>query len=234
MVWVSVLRLRNAKLTAAKGYGGRASFDIAQVVSDFRVAVNTYSPQFGQHLVQRLTLNVLHGIEERFTVLADLEDRHNVCVVKPSGSAGLTTKAAQGSFVSRQLPREHFQRNTTPQRLLFSLVDYSHRAATDLLQDAIVPHSLQPLESGVTDGRPRSCLQVDGARGDFVHQLQRREQISDLVGQVRMLFDVLVNLRRFAATATFEKIIGQDFQRVSICTRRIHRDVPFRIVPQAR
>ena len=167
MVWVSVLRLQNTKLTAAKGYGGRASFDIAQVVSDFRVAVNTYSPQFGQHLVQRLTLNVLHGIEERFTVLADLEDRHDVCVVKPSGSAGLATKASQGSFVRRQLPWEYFQCNTTPQRLLFSLVDHAHRTPTNLLQDAIVPYALQLLWSDVAHGRPRSRLQVDSARSDF-------------------------------------------------------------------
>ena len=55
--------------------------------------------QLGDHGVQALSLDELHGVEADVTIVADLEDRHDIGVVQSwprRGPRGETARASSG------------------------------------------------------------------------------------------------------------------------------------------
>ena len=95
-------------------------------------------PQLGDDRVEPLTLDELHGVEADISVLAHLEDRHDVGVVQPGRGAGLAAEPLLDHPVAGHLPRQDLERHAAAQRDLLGLVHDAHAAPADLAEDPVV------------------------------------------------------------------------------------------------
>ena len=77
---------------------------------------------------------------------------------------------------------QHLQGDVPAQRHLLGLVDHAHAAAADLAQDAVVAELLRR-RSGAGGRRD---ARLGPGRLDLLHHHQGREQVADLVGQLRV------------------------------------------------
>ncbi len=136
----------------------------------------------GQHLVEPLALDELHGVVVDAAALADAEDGHDVGVVQPPGRLGLAAEAGQVRRVQERRGRQHLESNVPAERFLLRLVNDAHAAPAHLTQDAVVAEALQ-----VGEGEYRRPLEVVGGVGGWLQFLdlhQRRKQIADVGGEV--------------------------------------------------
>ena len=140
-------------------------------------------PQLGDDLVEPLALDELHGVEADVAVLADLEDRHDVGVVQPRRGLRLAAEPLQGHRGRPTTwPRQDLQRHAAAQRDLLGLVDDPHAAPADLAEDPVVAD----LPEARDGGRRRPDRLVAGVALGLLDLDQGREQLADLVGQLRV------------------------------------------------
>ena len=85
---------------------------------------------------------VFHGDEASTLALADLVNGADVGVVERGGGAGFTTEALQGRGVLGDVVGKEFQGYEPAEREVFGLVDDSHAATAELLDDAVVRDGL--------------------------------------------------------------------------------------------
>src|SRR5262249_10893195 len=95
-------------------------------------------PQLVDHRVQALALDELHRVVADLTVLADLEDRHDIGVMQPGRGAGLAAAPLQSRAIPGRLPGQYLERYPAAQRDLLGLVNDSHAPVADLANDPIV------------------------------------------------------------------------------------------------
>ncbi len=154
----------------------------------------------GQHLVEPLALDELHGVVVDAVALADAEDRHDVGVVQPPGRLGLAAEAGQVRRVQQRRGRQHLEGDVPAERFLLRLVNDAHAAPAHLTQDAIVAQALQVGEGGCR--RPLEAVGGIGGVGGWLQVLdlhQRRKQIADVGGEVGVAVGVLAQGRVLAA-----------------------------------
>src|SRR6266852_8849592 len=90
------------------------------------------------HRFQGLALKQLHRDKMSALKRSHLVNRADVGVVQRRSCARFLLKSKQMSRVDFDVVREKLHRHVTPQRYIFSLVNYPHAAASDLMQNEVV------------------------------------------------------------------------------------------------
>ena len=104
--------------------------------------------QFGFHrsasnaVPQRHAIQELHGNERLPIVLADLVDRANVGVVQGGSGAGFPAEPFERLRVLSYVLRQKLQCDKAAKLGVLSLIDHTHAAATEFLDDAVVRDGL--------------------------------------------------------------------------------------------
>ena len=94
-----------------------------------------------QELLQGLPLQALHGDEGFALVLSDLVNRADIRVVERRRRPRLAAEPFQELAVLGQCVGQELERYAPPQLGIFSFVNDTHAAATQLLQDPVVRNS---------------------------------------------------------------------------------------------
>src|SRR5689334_21724627 len=91
---------------------------------------------------QRLAIQELHGDECLSTLLTDVVNRADVRVIQSGRGASLTAKAFQRLRVSGQFFGQKLQSYKATQPAVFGLINDTHPAAAEPLDDAVVRDGL--------------------------------------------------------------------------------------------
>ena len=183
-------------------------------------------PQLGDDQVQALTLDELHGVKADIPILAHLVDRHDVGVVQSRRGAGLAAEPLLDHPVAGHLPRQDLERHPAAQRDLLGLVHHAHAAPADLAEDPVVADLAQGWIRG--PGILGLLLALPHTLGllDLDH---RREQLADLIGQLRVAVGVFLERGAFAAAEASREFLGQLIEQVILFRfRDRHRSDPSR------
>ncbi len=177
------------------------------------------SPQFVQHFVQSATGNKLHYVVASSLLFANPIHRDNIGVMQTSRGTCFAQKPLAPTAVSQCRGQQHFQRDASTERLLLSLVNDTHAAATQLANNAIVPHPFQD--------RPwrDTCGKQWIGRHDAFHCHQRGEQSLYPLGQFGILGDVFAEGWTLIAPVPSDEFLGHEVERIAIGGRvgGIHR-----------
>src|SRR5262245_64262924 len=109
-----------------------------QPVSDFNRKRDDRSNLHGtsrNQLVQRRTIEVLHGDECMPAFQADVVNRRDVGMVKGRSGLGLLLKTQQPWIIGRGGARQELQRDKTVKAHIFRLVHRSHPTSAKLVHD---------------------------------------------------------------------------------------------------
>ncbi len=170
----------------------------------------------GQHIVQSLTVDKLHGVVVNAVVFTDAEYGHDVCVVQPGGSTCLAAEPLQPLATGGVACGQHFQRDVPAERLLDRLIDHAHAAATDLTQDPVLAQLAR-------DRNLHAVEMIDRRnRSEFLHDQQCGEQRLYLGGEFRMGIGIFAERRLLATPIAFDKLVSQFVQYDSTNTRVVH------------
>ena len=103
---------------------------------------------------------------------------------------------------------EHLQRYVPSEALLHRLVDDPHPPTADLAKDPIVAQPLRrrAIPPRSLGGRSRRLIAL---AADPLHHRQRREQLADLHGQLRVPAGVLLHRRLFPPPVPFGELVRQ-------------------------
>ena len=93
-------------------------------------------------MFQGYTIEKLHRDEGKAILFADVVNRANIGVVQGRSSLRLALKAGQGLRVAGNLIGQELQRHKTVKPNVFSLVDHTHPATAEFLNDAVVRDGL--------------------------------------------------------------------------------------------
>src|SRR5882762_2354872 len=96
----------------------------------------------GDHVLQRQAIQILHGNERLPILLTDVVNRADVWMVQRRGGLRFALETGEGLRVSSDLIGQELQRNEAMQPSILGLVDHTHAATAQLLQDAVVRNSL--------------------------------------------------------------------------------------------
>src|ERR1039458_10612448 len=91
-------------------------------------------------MLQRHTVQELHGDEGMLTILTDFVDGANVGVIECRRCSRLPAEAFQSLWIAGQVLGQKFQCNKAAKLGVFGLVNYAHPAAAELSHNAVVGH----------------------------------------------------------------------------------------------
>src|ERR1035441_6881652 len=92
----------------------------------------------GNVMFQRQAVEKLHGDEHFAVLIVNFVDGTNVRVVQCGGGLGFALEAAERLRVFAYVVRQEFERDKATDFDILSLVDDTHAATAELLDDAIV------------------------------------------------------------------------------------------------
>src|SRR5258708_2788726 len=92
----------------------------------------------GDAVLQHHAIQKLHSDERLLPMPTDFVDRADVGVVKGGSGACFTAKAFKGLRVLSYIRGQEFEGNEAAKLGIFGLIDDTHPAATQLLDDAVV------------------------------------------------------------------------------------------------
>ena len=90
------------------------------------------------HMLQRHALQEFHGDERSATLLADVVNRADVRMIQRRCGLGFTPEAFQRLRVVSNIFGQEFKRYKTVEARVLGLVNHTHPAASQSLEDAIV------------------------------------------------------------------------------------------------
>ena len=93
-------------------------------------------------VLERRPLEEFHDDERAPVVLADIVDSADVGMVQSGRGQRLASKSTEGLGIFRQLVREQFERHKTMEPRVFRLVDDTHPAAPELMEDLVMRNRL--------------------------------------------------------------------------------------------
>src|ERR1700747_2228112 len=93
-------------------------------------------------MLERLTVEVLHGDEGAAVEFADIVNCANIGVVERRGGTRFALKALERGRIRYRIFRKEFQSDFAAQPSVLGLVYDSHPAAAEFLQDTIMGQSL--------------------------------------------------------------------------------------------
>jgi hypothetical protein len=114
--------------------------------------------------------------------------------------------------IEQRLPRQHFHGDVAAERFLIGLVNDAHAAAADFAENAEIAESLQL----------RRAQRNSHAAGFFLLRFEmfdggdRRENIANILGEIRISRRVLGDRGRLPAALALDEFGGQEFQRIAI------------------
>jgi hypothetical protein len=91
---------------------------------------------------QGLPLRILHSDEGLAFILADLVDGTDMGMVQSGGGARLTLKAFQSLAVLGKVFGEELQGDEAAELEVLGLINHTHTAATELLEDVVMRNGL--------------------------------------------------------------------------------------------
>ncbi len=89
-------------------------------------------------VLQGLAAEVLHDHKGTAIVLADIVDGADVGMVERRGSLRFTLETRQGLRIATELVGQELQRHEAVKAGVLGLVDHTHAAAAELLNDAVM------------------------------------------------------------------------------------------------
>ena len=98
----------------------------------------SHADDFGNDLIEALSLDELHRVKVNAIVLADVEHRYDIRVVQAGCHASLALKSFEEYRVAGQVKRQDLQGHVSAQRLLNGLINDPHAAAADFAEDAVL------------------------------------------------------------------------------------------------
>ena len=116
----------------------------------------------GDPVLQRNAIQKLHDDEGLVSALSNLVDRADVGMVQGGSSASFSTEAFQCLWVSGKVFRQEFQGDKAAKLGVLSLVNHTHPAAAELLDDPVVRDGLA--DQFDTELRPRVEILGRGQR----------------------------------------------------------------------
>jgi hypothetical protein len=106
-------------------------------------------------MLQCQPIQKFHG-DERFAVLVvDFVDGADVGMIQRGRSFGLAFEAIQGLWVLRYVVRQELERNKSSELQVLGLVNHTHPAPAEFLDDAV-------MRSGLADHWGRSYVRGSG------------------------------------------------------------------------
>src|SRR2546423_12112851 len=111
-------------------------------------------------MLQRDAIEEFHGDEGFAVLFADVVDGADVGMVEGGGSLGFPLEARQSLRITGDLFRKKFEGHEAMQADVFGLIDHTHPAAAQLLDDPVMRY-------GLTD----HCLEKicgGSSRGDII------------------------------------------------------------------
>src|ERR1039458_8452776 len=93
-------------------------------------------------MLQGYTIEKLHGDESPAVFFADVVNRADVGMVQPRCSFRLTPKSFQSLVIVGQVFGQEFKSNEAVKPYVLGLIDHSHSARAQLLDDAVMRDSL--------------------------------------------------------------------------------------------
>ena len=89
-------------------------------------------------MLQRLPFQQFHGNEGLAVAFFNVVNRADVGMIQSGRGTSFALESFQGLVVFRKFLRQEFQSDEATQLGVLGLIDHTHAAATELLQDAIV------------------------------------------------------------------------------------------------
>ena len=158
----------------ASGMGLRESVgDLAAQVQ--RVAEG--EPPAADPVRERAALDVLHGDEVDAVRLVDVVDRDDVGIVEGGGRAGLLDEALPPAGVGHPVRGQEFQGDEAAETGVASLVDDTHPAFAELLDDLVVRHEPTDHQALHGDGVAGCCADRAGAVKRYPRSLHVAEPL---------------------------------------------------------
>ena len=111
---------------------------IGDLDGDGTAAVPISSGLPAMRCFQRRAFQKLHGDEGVAVVLADVVNRADVGMIQRRRGLRLALKTSERLRIARHVIRKELQRDEAVQPGVFGLVDHTHAAAAELLDDAVV------------------------------------------------------------------------------------------------
>ena len=137
-------------------------------------SINTGSAQFGNHLRDRLSLQILHREVVDTVFTTDRVNRDDVLVVQAGGCVSLVLEALQPVIIPSSGHRQHFHGHSASQRYLFRLVHNPHSTTPDQPEQLIVPQ-LADRRNGQGQRQRRWRQECSG----ILQDLKRRRDLPD-------------------------------------------------------
>jgi len=163
--------------------------------------------QIADHKIQILAADVLHRVEVNVVLGTDLKHRNDVCMVKPTRRSRFPEKSLQVMVTSRRTSVQDLECDSSTHRAVFSFIDDSHAAATELFDNAVLAELRWS-----RDHRDRADLVfVVVLRSEILQHRQRAKHVADLVRQMRMHIGVLTDLRPFAVAQPIKILLREGF-----------------------
>src|SRR5438552_873256 len=116
------------------------------------------------HVLQRCAIQEFHGDERLSILLADVVNRANVGMIQSGRGASLTAKAFERLRITGQFFRQKLQSYKTTQTGVFGLINDTHPAAAELLDDAVMRDGLADHVDAMLGGEG-GASQRDAYRG---------------------------------------------------------------------
>ncbi len=98
----------------------------------------SHADDFGNDLIEALTLDELHRVEVNSVLLADVEHGHDVGVVQAGRHASLALESFEEYRVAGQVCGQDLECDVPAQRLLNGFVDDSHSTAAHFAENAVL------------------------------------------------------------------------------------------------
>src|SRR5437879_6080928 len=129
-----------------RGGGGAARFRSASKMTALVLRENAARPVAVVYSTvpkrERLSLQELHDDEGLAWLLLDLMNHADVGMVECGGGSGFALESLERRLIARHLFRQEFEGHQPAELCVFGLVDHTHTAASELLEDAVVRDGL--------------------------------------------------------------------------------------------
>ena len=172
-------------------------------------------PQVVQDQVQPVTLDVLHHVEVNAVMLADAVDRYDPGVVQAHRGAGLQLESFHEDGIDPAMQREDFQGDAPAEGFLDGLVDDAHAAVADFAEDSVLAELFGVFAAGAVGVSVQRGGVVGGAGFEAFHELHGREELEDLLGQLRVFAGVVGGCDGLALAPPVDELGRQQFERVA-------------------
>src|SRR5215469_870477 len=126
-------------------------------------------------MLERLTIQELHGDERLAFVLANLVNGADMRMIERRSSLSLALETFKGLRVVRQFWWKEFESDSTVEPRVFGLVHHTHPATTELLRDCLANHAWETTWRRMLRPQAEASQRKEGMEFDR-HSRERHER----------------------------------------------------------